>query len=103
MMRTNASLHADQARRHVSQPCFDLTTRPLLPQLGVFADFENKLRRERQMEGIRKAKVAGRYKGRPATLDTGEIARLKAEGLGASAIAKRLNVARSSVYRAIGG
>jgi DNA invertase Pin-like site-specific DNA recombinase len=71
--------------------------------LGVFADFENKLRRERQMEGIRKAKAAGRYKGRPATLDTGEIARLKAEGLGVSAIAKRLNIARSSVYRAIGG
>ena len=71
--------------------------------LGVFADFENKLRRERQMEGIRKAKAAGRYKGRPASLDTGEIARLKAEGLGASAIAKRLNIARSSVYRAIGG
>jgi DNA invertase Pin-like site-specific DNA recombinase len=68
--------------------------------LGVFADFENKLRRERQMEGIRKAKAAGRYKGRLATLDTGE--RLKAEGLGASAIAKRLNIARSSVYRAIG-
>jgi DNA invertase Pin-like site-specific DNA recombinase len=53
------------------------------------------------MEGIRKAKAAGRYKGRPASLDTGEIARLKAEGLGASA--KRLNIARSSVYRAIGG
>jgi DNA invertase Pin-like site-specific DNA recombinase len=71
--------------------------------LGIFADFENKLRRERQMEGIRKAKAAGRYKGRPTSLDTGEVARLKSEGLGASAIAKRLNIARSSVYRAIGG
>ncbi len=54
------------------------------------------------MEGIRKAKAAGRYKGRPTTLDAGEIARLKAEGLGASAIAKRLNIARSSVYRVTG-
>ena len=67
--------------------------------IGVFAQFETAIRRERQLEGIRKAKAAGRYKGRPATLDTGEIARLKADGLGASAIAKRLNIARSSVYR----
>ena len=32
MMRTNTSLHADQARRHVGQPSIDLATRPLLPQ-----------------------------------------------------------------------
>jgi hypothetical protein len=32
MMRTNASFHADQARRHIGQPCFDLATRPLLTQ-----------------------------------------------------------------------
>jgi DNA invertase Pin-like site-specific DNA recombinase len=70
--------------------------------LGVFADFENKLRRERQIEGIRKAKALGKYRGRPATLDTAEIEKLRAEGLGASAIAKRLNIARSSVYRIAG-
>jgi DNA invertase Pin-like site-specific DNA recombinase len=70
-----------------------------LDMLGVFAEFETNLRRERQIEGIRKAKAEGKYKGRPATLDPAEIARLKAEGLGASEIARRLNVARSSVYR----
>jgi hypothetical protein len=32
MMRTKTRFHADQARRHVGQPYFDLTTRPLLPQ-----------------------------------------------------------------------
>jgi hypothetical protein len=32
MMRTDAGLHADQARGHVGQACFDLATRPLLPQ-----------------------------------------------------------------------
>src|SRR6516225_1783998 len=32
MMRTDASFHADQARRHVSQPGVDLATRPLLTQ-----------------------------------------------------------------------
>jgi DNA invertase Pin-like site-specific DNA recombinase len=32
--------------------------------LGVFAEFETNLRRERQLEGIAKAKAAGVYKGR---------------------------------------
>src|SRR5204862_7220997 len=32
MMRTNAGFHADQAGRHIRQPRFDLTTRPLLTQ-----------------------------------------------------------------------
>lgn len=51
------------------------------------------------MEGIVKAKAAGKYRGRPATIDPDRIAALKAEGLGASAIAKRLGVGRASVYR----
>ena len=32
MMRANAGLHADQARRHIGKPRVDLATRPLLPQ-----------------------------------------------------------------------
>ena len=32
MMRTDAGLHADQARRHIGKPRFDLATRPLLTQ-----------------------------------------------------------------------
>jgi len=71
-----------------------------LDMLGVFAEFETNLRRERQLEGIAKAKAAGVYKGRPATIDVDEIGRLKAEGLGASEIAKRLGIGRASVYRA---
>ena len=35
-----------------------------LDMLGVFAEFETSLRRERQMEGIAKAKAKGVYKGR---------------------------------------
>jgi hypothetical protein len=37
MMRTDAGLHADQARRHIGQPCFHLATRPLLPQYNCTA------------------------------------------------------------------
>jgi hypothetical protein len=32
MMRTNARLHADEARRHIGKPRFHLATRPLLTQ-----------------------------------------------------------------------
>jgi DNA invertase Pin-like site-specific DNA recombinase len=35
-----------------------------LDMLGVFAEFETNLRRERQLEGIAKAKARGVYKGR---------------------------------------
>jgi DNA invertase Pin-like site-specific DNA recombinase len=37
--------------------------------LGVFAEFETNLRRERQLEGIAKAKAAGVYKGRPPSIE----------------------------------
>ena len=69
--------------------------------LGVFAEFETNLRRERQLEGIAKAKAAGVYKGRPATIDAGEISRLKSQGVGPSEIAKRLGIGRASVYRTL--
>src|SRR5262245_1531444 len=32
MMRADAGLHADQARRHISEPCFHLSARPFLSQ-----------------------------------------------------------------------
>jgi DNA invertase Pin-like site-specific DNA recombinase len=73
-----------------------------LDMLGVFAEFETNLRRERQMEGIAKAKQQGIYKGRKPSIDPAEVRRLHAEGLGASAIAKRLGIGRASVYRVLG-
>ena len=72
-----------------------------LDMLGVFAEFETNLRRERQMEGIAAAKLKGVYKGRPASIDAAKVAALKAEGLGATEIAKRLKVGRAAVYRVL--
>jgi len=72
-----------------------------LDMLGVFAEFETNLRRERQMEGIKAAKAKGVYKGRPSSIKPAAIAALRAEGLGASAIAKRLGINRASVYRVL--
>jgi DNA invertase Pin-like site-specific DNA recombinase len=54
---------------------------------------------ERQREGIAKAKAAGKYKGRPVSI-AAQIKQLRAT-LGPAAIAKRLGIARSSVYRAL--
>jgi DNA invertase Pin-like site-specific DNA recombinase len=73
-----------------------------LGMLGVFAEFETNLRRERQLEGIAKAKAAGVYKGRKPTISSAEVRKLKDDGLGATEIAKRLGIGRASVYRALG-
>ncbi len=72
-----------------------------LDMLGVFAEFETNLRKERQLEGIAKAKVAGIYKGRPPSVDAEQVRQLKASGLGPSDIAKTLGIGRASVYRAL--
>jgi DNA invertase Pin-like site-specific DNA recombinase len=72
-----------------------------LDMLGVFAEFETNLRKERQMEGIAKAKAAGIYKGRPASIDPAQVQQLKAEGMGPSKIAKTLGIGRASVYRTL--
>ena len=69
--------------------------------LGVFAEFETNLRKERQMEGIEKAKEKGVYKGRKPSIDASAVKELKEKGMGASAIAKELGIGRASVYRAL--
>lgn len=72
-----------------------------LDMLGVFAEFETNLRRERQLEGIAAAKLRGAYRGRKPSIDVNEIKRLRInEKIGASQIARQLGIARASVYRA---
>ena len=72
-----------------------------LDMLGVFAEFETNLRKERQLEGIAKAKLAGVYKGRPPSVDAAKVKALRAEGLSPVAIAERLGIGRASVYRSL--
>lgn len=73
-----------------------------LDMLGVFAEFETNLRRERQIEGIARAKSQGVYKGRPASIVPEAIVALRSEGLGPSEIARKLGIGRASVYRLLG-
>ena len=70
-----------------------------LQMLGVFAEFETNIRKERQMAGIEQAKLKGKYKGRGISIDPKEVKRLKASGMGATEIAQELGIGRASVYR----
>src|ERR1700724_3875784 len=95
------AVKAKGASLKASEQPIDTSTaagKAFLDMLGVFAEFETNLRRERQLEGIAAAKANGVYKGRPATIDPARIAALRSEGLGATEIAKRLGVGRASVY-----
>ncbi len=74
-----------------------------LDMLGVFAEFETNLPRERQLEGIKAAKVLGIYKGRKPSIDAAEVRPLHDdEKLGPTAIARWLGIGRASVYRVLG-
>jgi DNA invertase Pin-like site-specific DNA recombinase len=71
--------------------------------LGVFAEFETNLRKERQAEGIAAAKARGVYKGRKPKIDPAMVHELRyREKLGPAAIARRLGIGRASVYRVLG-
>jgi DNA invertase Pin-like site-specific DNA recombinase len=103
------NIYADLTARGVKLKC---TEQPIMDTdgalgglmvniLAAFAEFETRLRRERQLEGIAKAKEAGVYagKGRPRKIDRDEIARLKAEGVSPTEIARKLSINRTTVYR----
>ncbi|MCP8939396.1 recombinase family protein [Alsobacter sp. SYSU M60028] len=72
-----------------------------LDMLGVFAEFETNLRRERQMEGIAKAKKSGVYTGGKRQLDHDRIRELRASGMGPSEIAAAVGCSRVHVYRVL--
>jgi DNA invertase Pin-like site-specific DNA recombinase len=72
-----------------------------LAVLGAVAEFENDIRRERQREGIERAKERGVYQGRKPKIDRDSIRELKSSGLGPAAIARKLGISRASVYRAL--
>ncbi len=78
------------------------SSRAFLQMLGVFAELETNLRRERQMEGIAKAKAKGVYRGRPADGERiATIFDLKRQGVGATEIARRVGVTRPYVYKVL--
>lgn len=74
----------------------------MLGLLGSVAQFERSLIRERQAEGVAKAKAAGVYKGRIKTIDDEAIrAAMAVEGSSFRKVAKALGVSLSTVQRAM--
>ncbi|WP_163882630.1 recombinase family protein [Rhizobium laguerreae] len=74
----------------------------ILTVLGMVAQMERRFIKERQREGIEKAKAIGSYKGGKTRIDRALIRRLHEEGQGASVIARAANCSRMQVYRILG-
>lgn len=83
------------------------TTRPegrlMLNILGAFAEFETAIRKERQIEGIAKARASGKYKGGLGHGPLVNVAALqkarREEGLDVNQLCRRFKIARATAYR----
>ena len=78
----------------------------MLSLLGAFAEYERTLIRERQREGIAKAKERGVYRGRPRRVDDAEriaqiVAEATAAGANKSRIAVKHSISRDTLYKYI--
>lgn len=73
----------------------------MLSMMGSFAEFERSMIRERQREGIAKAKEAGVYKGRAKSVDDDAIRAAIAGGLSFRKAAEQFEVSLSTVQRAM--
>lgn len=73
----------------------------MLQQLGAFAEFERSMIRERQREGIEKAKARGQQLGRKPSMtpeQVNEARQRRAEGESAVSLAKDYGVSRAAMY-----
>ncbi len=74
----------------------------MLQIMGAVAEFERSLIKERQREGIAKAKEAGKHMGRRPSLNDLQVQqanRLINEGIPKTEVADRFGISRQSLYR----
>ena len=76
--------------------------RAFFGMLAVFAQFETDVRRDRQAEGIAKAKRAGVYTGAKPRIDRNRVLALINDGNGPAAAARALGISRMTIYRILG-
>jgi DNA invertase Pin-like site-specific DNA recombinase len=74
------------------------TSKLMLTILAGVATWEREIMLERQREGIAKAKAAGKYKGRPPSVDRAKIKELLTQ-MGPADVARKMGIARSTVYK----
>jgi DNA invertase Pin-like site-specific DNA recombinase len=92
----------------LDDPSIDTSSRTgklVMGILALIAEFENDIRRERQMDGIAKAKDRGVKFGRKRSLTeerAAEIRALREAGETVPAIIKRTGFSKASIYRALG-
>lgn len=79
----------------------DMMAEVMLTLFGLIGMMEKHFIKARQQRGIEAAKLRGAYKGRPPSIDPKQVKELRAEGMGASAIARHMKIGRASVYRAL--
>jgi DNA invertase Pin-like site-specific DNA recombinase len=75
----------------------------MFQMVGVFAEFERSMIRERVMAGLARARKEGKVLGRPKSSEATEAAilKLRGEGKGMLSIAKELGVGTSVVQRVV--
>lgn len=71
--------------------------------LGAVAEFERSIIKQRQREGIQKAKAKGVYKGRKPTINKDRILALREEGHSTYKIAEEMGISRMTVHRTLNG
>ena len=99
-------LHAKGCDLYLHQQGLDTSTpagRAMFQMMGVFAEFEREMIRERVTAGLRRAKAAGVVIGRPRVSEKTEerIRALSAKGVGKVRIAKELECGVSTVQRVL--
>ena len=79
------------------------TGKLVLNLLGSIAEWEREMMLERQREGVAKAKVEHKYRGRATTAmaRASEVHRILDKGVRPTDIAKLLGMGRTGVYRCI--
>ena len=95
-------IDAKGAHLRVVEQSVDTSTsagRAFFGMLAVFAQFETDVRRERQTEGISRAKSEGVYTGAKPRIDRLSVHQLLEQGKGPAAVARELGISRMSVYR----
>ena len=91
----------------LDDPSIDTTSRTgklVMGILALIAEFENDIRRERQMDGIAKAKLRGVKFGRKRELTNEkvrEIRKLRKAGETVPSIIQRTGFSKASIYRAL--
>ncbi|MFS2037271.1 recombinase family protein [Agrobacterium tumefaciens] len=71
----------------------------ILTVLGMVAQMERRFIKERQREGIEKAKVKGLYQGGKKRIDSNQVRLLSARGASPTEIARSMRCSRMQVYR----